>query len=128
RRIDERAARLRPRRGGEMRRLDMVGPEDMQHRLASGEQVVGDDAAVAAPPHRLGAHHRARRGVAEFAQMREPALKVGAERVVGVMMEARMLPEAVDLVGDAVLTATAATEGGYVLIADPVALERGRQR
>ena len=34
-------------------------PENVHHLLASGEKVVGNDPAVAAPPDRFSAHDRA---------------------------------------------------------------------
>jgi hypothetical protein len=41
------------------RRDDLVVPHDVRHRNPFRQQVVGDDAAVAAPPHSFSTHNGA---------------------------------------------------------------------
>lgn len=72
------------RRGGRALGQD-VGDGD-----AAGEQMIGDDPAMAAPPHRLGAHDRDRPGQPE--QPGQAGAELGGERVVGVVAEARVVP------------------------------------
>ena len=51
----------------------------------------GRGTPVAAPPHRLGAQDGA--GAAEVAQLRHPRPELRRGRVVGVVPEARVLPD-----------------------------------
>jgi hypothetical protein len=43
-------------RGGD----NLFAAKNVRHRYVSGEKVVGNDASVATPPERFGAHDRAR--------------------------------------------------------------------
>src|SRR5579871_3607452 len=47
--------------------LDMTRTENVEHALARREQIIGNDPAVTAPPHRLGAHDGAALGPPAFA-------------------------------------------------------------
>src|SRR5437763_220088 len=49
------AADLRAARQG--RRLRRGGADNVQHLMSAGEQIIADNPAMTAPPHRFGAHH-----------------------------------------------------------------------
>jgi hypothetical protein len=92
-RIDEGAVRLLNRCRVHARPLDLARPKDVEHLRAVRNQVIGDDAAVTAPPDRLGADDGAYLGPTEAAQFRHPVPEAWRCRVVGVVPEARVLPE-----------------------------------
>src|SRR5690349_9847293 len=106
-----------PRAVVHVRRLDMAGPEDVEHALAGREQVVRDDAAVAAPPDGLRAHDGAALCMPDLEQAGEAMAEALAQRVVGVIMKARVLPEAVQLGRHIALAAAQAAELRDVLVA-----------
>jgi hypothetical protein len=92
--------------------------------VAVGEQVVGDDPSVAAPPHRLGAHHGGGPLGAPAVQVVEGVAELLGQRVVGVVVEAAVLPPAVDLVGHAL----ARSSSGEALRPHQVDADRGERR
>src|SRR6266542_2687394 len=99
------------------RRLDAVGAENVEHALPCRDQVVCDDAPVAAPPHRLGAHDRATPFMSQCAQMREAASERWGQRIVGKVVKALVLPERID-VGRNILPGAQAAQRRHVLVSD----------
>jgi hypothetical protein len=79
---------LRERR--ERRRLRLA--DDVHDRHAAREQVVGDDPAMAAPPHRLGAHDRDGRALRDREQLVEAGVELRRQRIVGVVAERGDVP------------------------------------
>jgi hypothetical protein len=65
----------------------------VEHFLARRDQIVSDDAPMAAPPDGLGAHDRTEFLVAQPAQLGEAGLKCRVHGVVGVVVKALVLPE-----------------------------------
>jgi hypothetical protein len=57
RRVRESPIRIAGSDLGHVRQLGTPLRENVDHRLAAGDEIVGDDAAVSPPPHRLCAHH-----------------------------------------------------------------------
>ena len=92
----------------------------MAHLVPVGDEVVGDDAAVAAPPHCLGAHHRGGGFGGVVAEFGEGARELVAEGVVGVVVEAAVAPVAVDLEGDGARDVAAAGEALAAAVGDAV--------
>ena len=92
----------------ELRRIDMTLPKDVRDRELAGKQLVGDDSTVAAPPHSLGTHDRQAVGLRPF----DEGVEVGAEflgqAVVGVVVEAAVLPPGIRLEGHRVADGSAA--------------------
>jgi len=84
------------------------------HRDAAREQVIGDDPAVAAPPHRLGAHDRDRLTLRDREKLVEAGVELRRQRVVGVVAERRDLP---GIVGEC---------GRFLGLAAPAAERRDR--
>src|SRR5690349_439425 len=83
--IFKRSGRPELRGARHLRLLDLTGPENVKDGLAGGDQVVGDDPPVTPPPQSFRTHDRAALGVAQFAQLVEPNVKVLAHGVVGVV-------------------------------------------
>src|SRR5215212_9419796 len=97
-----RAASCRRRHAGG---FDLLRPEYMHHRLAGREQIIGDDAAMTAPPHDFRAHHGARPLSPDLAQLRKTRLELRAHRVIRIVVEACVLPERVHVRRDRRLAA-----------------------
>src|SRR5580658_1986880 len=93
--IEDRAVASYLRPGRELGPLDLAAIEDVLDRDAGGEQIVGDEAAMAAPPHGFGAHE----GDPLLAGEAQEVIERAAERlglgVVGVVAEALLAPERV---------------------------------
>src|SRR5690606_37283566 len=83
---------------------------DVRDGGARHDQIVGDDAAVAAPPDGFRAHDRAAALAADVDQMRQSLSKRGAERIVGIIVEAGVGPEAVERARHLALASAQATE------------------
>jgi hypothetical protein len=61
--------------------------KDMKNLLTGGQQIVGDDSPVAAPPHRFRAHDGATLRRTEAAQMRKPFTEAFSRRVGGIVVK-----------------------------------------
>ena len=98
--------------------LDLRRSEDVHHLLAGGEEVVGDDAPVAAPPDGFRAHDRApvlTTLLSELCQARGEWLR---QSVIGIVPEASPPPICVGRgLGEALLAAETA-EFCHMLVAD----------
>lgn len=75
-----------------MRGLPTAGPKNVTHVFAGGEQVVGDDPAMAAPPDRLCAHDGEPVRVAKLSQLGEVLGKGLPEGMVGVVLKTAHTP------------------------------------
>src|SRR5258708_12581068 len=126
-RIDQTSMRARPRGARPIGRLDMAWAKNVEHRLAGGDQVIRDDAPVAPPPHGFCAHHGAAPLLSEVPQCRQPAPKAFAHCVVGVIVEALVLPEGVDISRRIARASAQASQRCNVLVSDFVCGERFRQ-
>src|SRR5947209_19162810 len=73
--IEQPAVHLQSRRFGHLRLVDMARSQDVKHALSGRKEIVGNDAPVTAPPHRLRAHDGAALRMACLAQAREPLMK-----------------------------------------------------
>jgi hypothetical protein len=62
--------------------------KDVHHALAFAEQVIGDDAPMAAPPDGLGAHDRAAVLAAQFSQLRKACGERLRQGIVGIVPKA----------------------------------------
>jgi hypothetical protein len=91
----------------------------VEDRQAAHDEIVGDDASMAAPPNRLGAHDRADVDGAKLDQFRQTFTERPGLGVVGIVPETGVLPEDVRR-WPRVLAARAQTaQGCDVAIADP---------
>src|SRR5690349_6873044 len=126
--IDQRAMRAGPCRLRHAGGLDTVLRQDVEDAFARREQIVGDDATMAAPPHRLGAHDRAPPLVPERAELRQAGAKRLAHRVVGVVVEALILPAGIHLRRYAAAAAAQAAERRDVDVVEAEGRERGGER
>jgi len=96
--------------------------------LATREEMVRDDATMASPPHGLGAHDRATLPAPFANQAVESRPERRRERVVGIVVEADVGPQAVHIRRQAAVLAAQATECGGVLVGDTAGRERGGER
>src|SRR5262249_41473296 len=101
-----------------MRRLDAILAENVEHGLASGDQIIRDDAPVTSPPYRFRAHDRAGPFMSQRAQTRKSAMERLGQRVVGIVVKALVLPERVHVRRNVVRPRAQAAERGDVLVSD----------
>src|SRR6185437_1665197 len=69
--------------------------ENVLDGKARGDQVVGDDPAMAAPPDGFRAHHRGATLARELQQLLEAGAELGRVGVIGVVAETRLAPQRV---------------------------------
>ena len=75
--------------------FDVARAQDMKHRLASGDQVVSDDAPVASPPYGFRAHDSATSRMSQVPQLGKTGAEGVRQGVVGIVVKALVLPESV---------------------------------
>src|SRR5262249_3853392 len=92
-RIAQRAVSAPMRCIAHSRLLDAIRAENVEYGLPRREQIIRNDAAMASPPHCLGAHDRAAPFVSQGAQSDEARFEGRAQRIIGVIMKAFVLPE-----------------------------------
>src|SRR4051812_29506 len=97
---------------------DLARSHDVKHLFTGCQEVIGNDPAMTPPPNRLCAHHGAMTHAAELTQSGQPRLKVGAHRVISVVVKALIFPEAIDTGCDSLGARTQATEFSNMLICD----------
>src|SRR5699024_12201449 len=85
---------------GQLRRIDMTGTEHMGHRQVPGQQMVGDEPAVAAPTHGVGAHEYAARGPAPVDDGGEVGPDLLGQTVVGIVVETAVVPPGIGVEGN----------------------------
>ena len=83
----------------QFRRIDMPFAEDVCDGEVACEQLIGDDPAMAAPPHGLRTHEHTTRAFAPADEGLEVGSELLGEAVVGVVVEASVLPPGVGLEG-----------------------------
>jgi len=88
--------------------------------FAADEEIVGDDAAVASPPHRFRAHDGAAARVTQLAEFSKAFPKALGRGVVGIIAKALILPEGVERLPCVASTAPQAAELREVDVADAV--------
>ena len=101
---------------------------DVPHRLVGRDQPVGHDAAVTAPPERLRAHDGDALLLTFFAQLGQPFTVRRMQRVIGIVVKALVVPEAVDLWRHVAAASTAPAQCGQVLVVDAEGRQRVGQR
>jgi len=84
-RINDRAIITNDGARRQARLVDMVRPENVPHTLSDGQEIVGDDAAVAAPPNRFRAHDRASLSTAPLSQARETHSKRLCQGIIRIV-------------------------------------------
>jgi len=61
------------------------------------EEVIGDDPPMTAPPDSFRTHDRAPSPLTPVQQPRQADVKLGGQRVIGIVVETLVRPEAIDL-------------------------------
>ena len=107
--------------------LDPVSAHYVKHDLTGGNEVVCDDATVALPPDRFGAHYCTGTLMPETAQPIEASTELFRHRIVGVIMKTLVLPKRIHCGRDIALVSTAAAESCEVLIPDLKIRQRCRK-
>jgi len=72
--------------------VDMRRPEDVHNALPGGEEIVGDDPPMAAPPDGLSAHYCASAPSASVSESRETRGERRRQRVVRIIAKAAHSP------------------------------------
>ncbi len=67
----------------------------MKHLVALRDQIIGDDAPVAAPPARFGAHDRTDMRAVESVEFHHPLAEIRRGCIVGIIAKTGVLPERV---------------------------------
>lgn len=95
-RIYKRPVRQHTRARRKLRRVDLVEPHDVHHRNALRQQVIGNDAAVAAPPNSFGTHDGAAIVMGQRAQLIQSRSECFGCGVIGIVSEGGDLPECIE--------------------------------
>lgn len=95
-RICEGTIRCPDRSLRKVRRLRPPFRENVDYCFAGSNEVVGNDAAMTSPPNRFSAHDGALSRMSDLAKPSQTSLKFVAHGVVSIIVEALVLPEAVD--------------------------------
>jgi hypothetical protein len=101
--------------------------ENVDDRVAGQDQIISDDAPVAAPPQQLGAHDRTSLRRANLLQSDKPVVKRFRHGVIGKIAEALIFPERVRRSGKQVLASAPATQFRDMDVIDPIFAQRLRQ-
>ena len=101
------------------RRLHLTLAHDVGHGVACGEEVVGDDLAMAAAPRRLGAHDGTAARLAERLKLPKAGPECRRRRVIGVVAEILVFPKAIGRRALVLAPAPQTSEFGDSLVRDP---------
>ena len=100
------------------RDVDVARTEYVTHRLASSDQMVGDDAPVASPPDSFRAHDGASLHLPCRTQSLHAGPKFVAQGVIRVVVKALIPPIAVHLARNMLLTSPQSAELRNSLVSD----------
>src|SRR6185437_11150891 len=95
-RIYERPVGQHMRAGRKLRGIDLTGPHDVHDRNALRQQIVGNDAAVATPPHGFSTHDRAAIVAGERSQLVQSCPESVRCRVIGIVPKGDDMPERIE--------------------------------
>jgi hypothetical protein len=98
--------------------IDMRFPENVHHLLARGEKAVGNDPAVAAPPDRFSAHHRAPVLTTSFPEPGQAGGEGRRQGVVRIVSKAAHAPISIGRWFSVARLSPEAAELGDMLVAD----------
>ena len=108
------------RTGRERRLDDLARSHDVLDARPAGQQVIGDDPAMTAPPHGLGAHDRAPISAREGAQRVKAGAEFAGLGVVGVIPERGDAPVQIERRWRTLAVMTSAAECAQVPVADAI--------
>ena len=112
----------------ELRPIDVPRTEDMADDLVAREEVVGDDPSMASPPHALRAHDRDAPRATLGAELIEGASEIRGQGVIGVVVEAAVLPPRVGLEGHVPAHRASTRQRLFATVGDPRVLQGRSQR
>src|SRR5262245_19545678 len=107
--------------------LDAVSAHYVKHDFVCGHEVVRNDATMALPPNRFGAHYDTRTLMPQIAQSIEAGTKLFSHRIVGIVMKTFVLPKTIHCGRDIALVSAEATKSREVLILDLKTRQRCRK-
>ena len=102
--------------GGQLSSLEAALPHDMKNGLSAGDQIVSDYAAVASPPYGFRTHDRGAPFAPRIEETLEARVKLRRKSIVGVIVEALVGPEAVDVLRRASHLCAKAAQRGHVFV------------
>src|SRR5665213_37295 len=94
--IYERPAGQQSHARRELRGIDLVEPHNVRYRKSFRQQIVDDDAAVATPPYRFGAHNGAAIIAGERSQLIQSDSECFSCSVIRIVSEGGDLPECIE--------------------------------
>lgn len=68
-------------------------PHDLENGFSAGDEIIGDNAAVASPPYCLRTHYRAAPFASLIERMFEARMKLRGKRIIGIAMKTLVRPE-----------------------------------
>ena len=95
-RIYERPVGQHMRAERKLRGIDLTAPHDVHDRNALRQQIVGNDAAVATPPHGFSTHDRAATVTGERSELVQSCSESVRCRVIGIVPEGGDMPERIE--------------------------------
>ena len=95
-RIYERPVGQHMRAERKLRGIDLTAPHDVHDRNALRQQIVGNDAAVATPPHGFSTHDRAATVTGERSELVQSCSESVRCRVIGIGPEGGDMPERIE--------------------------------
>ena len=95
-RVYERPVGQHMRTRRKLRGIDLTAPHDVHDRNALRQQIVGNDAAVATPPHGFSAHDRTAIVTGERSQLVQSCSESVRCRVIGIVPEGGDMPERIE--------------------------------
>jgi len=99
----------------------------VRHRNPFRQQVVGDDAAVAAPPHSFRTHNGAAIVTGERSQFVQSRSERVRCRVIGVVSKSRDSPERIGRWRRSLYSVAQTAQGGQMTVRDPSVNENFRE-
>jgi len=120
------AAQIGARR--QFRFRDLALAHDVEHLDIAGDEVVGNDAAMAAPPYSFRAHESGALVGCERDQTVKIGLELRCERIIGVVVKAAIVPKGIGVGGYVVLLVAPAAEIRPMAVANVVLGKSVRQR
>ncbi len=103
--INHGSFRLRPGSRSQACWSDIAFAENVKDILPGGDEIVGNDTTMAAPPDGLGAHDDGVGPMSHLTQLFEPLSELLAQGVISEIVETHILLESVDVRRDVALNA-----------------------
>ena len=107
-----------------LRRINLVATHDVHDRNVLRQQIVGNDAAVAAPPHSFSAHDGTAIVTRERSQLSQSSSESVRCCIIGIVPECGDLPECIERWRRALFPVSQTTKSHQMPVTYPDATER----